>query len=117
MSIEIVKEIEDVLTSHSNRANYPAGMVVTMLKNGGSASRTQISKYLAKINNSTDATYYRGVPVYRNNKAIQRIIETDTTATDHIYSIKMYDGLTKSEKEGLIRLAFKVAKQWEKITA
>lgn len=117
MSLAIVKEIESVLSSPSNRCKYPAGMIAITIKLGGSATRTEISTYLAKINKSEDVAYYRSIPVYANNKAIQRIFDTDKTQKDYVYSIKNYQELTKIERENLLKLANKIANEWECITA
>ncbi len=117
MSQLLVKEIESVLNSRSNRCNYPAAMVKIVIQLGGKATRTEISTYIAKVNKSKDIAYYRSIPVYANNKAIQRIFNTDKTQKDYIYSIKNYQELTTIERENLIKLSNKISKQWELITA
>jgi hypothetical protein len=113
MSAQVKALIEDVLTSSQNKANYPAGMVITLLRNQGEATKTEICKYLAKINNSDNPAKYRKVPVFKVNKKIQNITTCQQIDKDELYKIKYYQDLTESEIKSLETKAYRIAKTFE----
>ncbi len=115
MSAQIKADIVAVLTSSNNKANYPAGMVITMLRNGkGMATLSQISEYLAKINNSENIAKYRGVPVYNKNKMIQNIThEIKNGHGERTFILSNFNELDKVEKKSLEQMAYRIAKTFE----
>jgi|32_taG_2_1085360.scaffolds.fasta_scaffold11196_8 hypothetical protein len=117
MSVIVKNEIEKVLNASHTQANYPAVMIHTLLKSGGSASKTAIAEKLAKANKSENVSYFRGVPVFKRNKSIQTIVNISKDGKEEIYSIKHYAEISADERSELMRMANKKANEWECIEA